>query len=132
MSTALDGWRLSTARRFGLAKKTGEQVYIPLLIITIIPFLVPGSVVLWQDAWVLSILGVEGLAPLVVTWLMLYVVLEQINTLAEQYFHASGMTWVVNIVLLIEVVARTTVLFIVLPSEASLEHYLLVFVVFMA
>lgn len=35
MAAAYDGWRLSTARRLGIAEKKGEAAYLPLLIITI-------------------------------------------------------------------------------------------------
>jgi hypothetical protein len=131
IASGLDGWRLATSRRFGLAKTMGEKIYLPLLLITVLPLLICSVIACYFNQQTLALLGLGQLDNRIISLLMLYLFFEQLNALSEQCFHASAMTWLVNAVVLCEVVLRTACLFYFLSDNGSLQDYFFIFVCFM-
>ncbi len=131
--TALyDGWRLSCARRLGIAEKVGEAVYMPLLVMTLVPIILLGLCAFFYGDYILVWLGFgddfQNLALIIVV----YFLFEQVNFLSEQCFHAKGKTWIVNSVLLLEVFCRTLTIYVLFTVwQPSIELYLKIFVAYM-
>ncbi len=132
ISTGLDGWRLSTARRFGLSKSTAIPVYIPLLIVSLIPIGLFALLLIFGGKSALDLIGLEEISPNVVRLLILYCALEQLIPLAEQYFHSIAKTAIVNIVSMVEVLLRTPALLLLLKHAPSIEMYFATFTISMA
>ena len=132
MAAGYDGWRLSTARRLGIAEKTGEAAYLPLLIITISSVLLLCMGAHLYGSQIIKLIGISSPSIHLALYMTIYFLFEQINFLSEQCFHAKGKTWIVNLLILLEVVCRTiTIFWLFNIINPSIELYLKVFIIYM-
>lgn len=137
LSMLMDGWRLSIAKTIGeyigglISENLTSGIYLSSAVIAGV-----FSVLLWLNCDL--ILGAVGLAEIngIKALLILIVcqfLVEQTLYPSEVFLHASGLTWIVNGFVALEILGRSTILYLFFSAHGgSVVEYFEILLAFLA